>query len=211
MLFELWIEFCGMVLEEGCGDNHELGDNYSYYVTLIVYLSTIFCNYPNYPGSLFIGQLCLKCVRSWKIFERPILFDPFSCFLFRVFPLSMLVGVFVNFVFIFICRCVWKSPRFVLSCGVCTIFVRVCCLCVLVKVWYRFLCVLRWFWVVVCCHSFVVIVCVFSLDYASPHESTSHESYASHESEGEARLWRVWWVCLRAFSSSASVEFDRAD
>ncbi len=54
-----------MVLEEGVGgDNHELGDNYSYYVTLIVYLSTKFCNYPNYPGFLFIGQLCLKCVRS---------------------------------------------------------------------------------------------------------------------------------------------------
>ena len=71
------------------------------------------------------------------------------------------------------------------------------------------------FWFPFCCHSFVVIVCVFSLDYASlhesPHESTSHESYASHESEGEARLWRVWWVCWRAFSSSASVEFDRAD
>jgi hypothetical protein len=135
----------------------------------------------------------------------------FRVFLFRVFPLSMLVGVFVNFSFIFICRCVWKSPWFVLSCGVCVIFVRVCCLCVLVRVWYRFLCLLRWFWLRFCCHSFVVIVCVFSLDHASPHESTSHESDASHESEGEARLWRVWWVCLRAFSSSASVEFDRAD
>ncbi len=46
-------------------ENHELGDNYSYYVTLIiVYLSTKFCNYPNYPGLLFIGQICLKCVPS---------------------------------------------------------------------------------------------------------------------------------------------------
>ncbi len=46
------------------GNNHELGDNYSYYVTLIVYISTKFCNYPNYPKLLVIGRIFLKCVPS---------------------------------------------------------------------------------------------------------------------------------------------------
>ncbi len=115
--------------EGGGGDNHELGDNYSYYVTLIVYLCTKFCNYPNYPGLFFIGQLCLKCVRSKKKFERPILFDPFSCFLFRVFPLSMLVGVFVNFSFIlFVGVC--ENHRGLFSHVVCVSFLSVFVACV---------------------------------------------------------------------------------
>ena len=58
------LNFVGWFWRRGGGDNHELGDNYSYYATLNVYLSTKFCNYPNYPGWLFIGPICLKCVRS---------------------------------------------------------------------------------------------------------------------------------------------------
>ena len=173
-----------------------------------------------YPQSFVIIRIirgcCLLVKFAWNVFrreikfERPILFDPFLCFLFRVFPLFMLVGVFVNFSFIFICRCVWKSPWFVLSCGVCTIFVRVCGLCVLSRVLYRFLCLLRCFWLpfllsLFCCHRVsVVLVVTFVLFLLSL-------GHASHESEGDARLWRVWWVCVWAFSPAASVEFGQSD
>jgi len=174
-----------------------------------------------YPQSFVIIRIirvcCLLVNFAWNVFrrekkfERPILFDPFSCFLFRVFPLSMLVSVFVNFSLFYLSVCVkitavcyfmWWLSHFCL-----------CLLPVCVSKSIGIDCCVFFgdFWFPFCCHSFVVIMWVFSLDYASPHESTSHESYASHESEGEARLWRVWWVCLRAFSSSASFEFDRAD
>ena len=36
-----------MELEGGCGGKFGLGDNYGYYVTLNVYKSRNFCNYPN--------------------------------------------------------------------------------------------------------------------------------------------------------------------
>ena len=97
-----------MVLEEGGGgDNHELGDNYSYYVTLIVYLSTKFCNFPNYPGLLFIGQLCLKCVRS-----KTNSSDQFCSILFRVFCFvsfpcpcwSVFLSIFILFSFVGVCE-----------------------------------------------------------------------------------------------------------
>ena len=63
-------------------------------------------------------------------FERPILLDPFSCFLFRVFPLSMLVGVFVNFFFYFSFVSVCGNHRGLFSHVVCVPFLSVFVACV---------------------------------------------------------------------------------
>ena len=174
-----------------------------------------------YPQSFVIFRIirgcCLLVNFVWNVFGREkYSSDHFCSILFRVF-------CFVSFP----CPCwsVFLSIFLLFYLSVCVKITAVCsfmwwlshfCLCLLPVCVSKSIgidcCVFFGdFWFPFCCHSFVVIVCVFSLDYASPHESTSHESYASHESEGEARLWRVWWVCWRAFSSSASVEFDRAD
>ncbi len=45
-------------------DNHELGDNYFYYVTLIVYLSTKFCNFSELSGVVVYWSTLLEIVKK---------------------------------------------------------------------------------------------------------------------------------------------------
>ena len=60
-----------------------------------------------------------------KKFERPILFDLFSCFMFWFFSLSTLVGVFVNFLFSFVVVGVFVNHRGLFSHVVCVSFLSV--------------------------------------------------------------------------------------
>ncbi len=92
----------------GGGDNHELGGNYSYYMTLIVYLSTKFCNYPNSPRLLFYWSNWLEmCSFVKKIRATNFVRSFFVFFCFVSFPCpswSVFLSIFLLFLFVGVCE-----------------------------------------------------------------------------------------------------------
>jgi hypothetical protein len=110
-----------MVLKGG-GDNHELGGNYSYYVTLIVYLSTKLSELSEFVGFWSnLLEMCSVVKNNSSDQFCAILFVFFVSCLSPVLGWSVFLSIFLLFLFVSVC----ENHRGLFSHVVCVPFLSV--------------------------------------------------------------------------------------